>query len=120
MYKDKADQAAAARRHYEANKDKMKARAVLARRVLKAKIRAHIEEVKDVPCMDCGQKYAWYIMEFDHVRGDKLFNLADAGRLGKPFAKVLEEIEKCEVVCANCHRARTWQRKESVLQSTHG
>lgn len=31
---------------------------------------------------------------------------------GGPWAMVLEEIGKCDVVCANCHRRRTWARRQ--------
>ena len=41
-------------------------------------IKEFIIEQKDKPCMDCGNNYPWYIMQFDHVRGEKRFNLATA------------------------------------------
>jgi organic radical activating enzyme len=25
-----------------------------------------------------------------------------------------EEVAKCDLVCANCHRTRTWKRKDYV------
>lgn len=48
------------------------------------------------------------VLEFDHL-GDKNFNIS-GGLAGKPWAVVLREIEKCEVVCANCHRRRSAKR----------
>ena len=45
------------------------------------------------------------VLEFDHVR-DKSFNIG-AGLPYRNWASVLAEVEKCEVVCANCHRRRT-------------
>ena len=47
-------------------------------------------------------------MEFDHCKGEKLFNLSDAARLGKSRVDIDEEIEKCFVVCAICHRLKTY------------
>jgi hypothetical protein len=45
------------------------------------------------------------VLEFDHLR-DKKFNIGKAWR-GHEWQSVLDEIAKCEVVCANCHRRRT-------------
>jgi hypothetical protein len=61
------------------------------------------------PCADCGKQYPPYVMQFDHLDGStKAFNLSQSH--GKPRAAVLEEIAKCEIVCANCHAARTYER----------
>lgn len=70
--------------------------------------RAIIIEAKNVPCMDCGIQYPYYVMQFDHVRGEKLFNIANVRTMSKK--KLLDEIAKCEIVCANCHAERTYQR----------
>ena len=61
------------------------------------------------PCKDCGLKYPYYVMDFDHVNGDKHFSLARARAYDG--AKVAAEIRKCEIVCANCHRERTHSRR---------
>jgi hypothetical protein len=59
------------------------------------------------PCVDCGETDP-VVLEFDHLR-DKLFNIS-AGIAYKSWPLILAEIEKCEVVCANCHRRRTARR----------
>lgn len=66
--------------------------------------------------MDCGQSYPFYVMDLDHVpeRGPKLFNLGSVGRIGCGMAKLLAEIAKCDPVCANCHRIRSYERKQHV------
>ncbi len=51
------------------------------------------------------------VLEFDHLR-DKRFNIG-AKLVTYPWVDVLEEIAKCDVVCANCHRRRTAQRRSS-------
>lgn len=67
---------------------------------------------KDRPCMDCGQEFPHYVMDFDHVRGVKMFEIGRArGRFSKE--RLLAEVDKCELVCSNCHRIRTWTRKEA-------
>ena len=113
-YKNKADQAAAARRHYEANKEKMKARAVAHKAKMREVIFAYLVEVKSNPCTDCGETYPHYVMQFDHIGTDKLFNVADCYSKGFSLAKVQEEVAKCELVCANCHAVRTWTRRNET------
>lgn len=67
-----------------------------------------VQRAKDRPCTDCGNKFHFAAMEFDHVRGQKFFNLAAPA--GWTYEEILEEIMKCDVVCANCHRVRTFSR----------
>ncbi len=59
------------------------------------------------PCLECGNPDP-RVLDFDHVRGKKKFQLQQAKN--KPLLKILEEIQKCDVVCANCHRLRTQTR----------
>ncbi len=71
--------------------------------------RGLILNLKDNPCIDCGLKYSPSVMDFDHVRGEKLYGISVcASRFGK--VKLLEEISKCDLVCARCHRIRTQSR----------
>lgn len=61
-------------------------------------------------CSDCGYKEHPAALDFDHLPGtEKLFNIGTSIAT-KPLRVVLAEIEKCEVVCANCHRVRTAKR----------
>jgi hypothetical protein len=57
-------------------------------------------------CADCGYREHHVALDFDHVRGVKLLNVCQA----KSIAQAQSEIEKCEVVCACCHRIRTYVR----------
>lgn len=74
---------------------------------------AFLRQVKDVPCMDCGKRYPHYVMDFDHVRGVKVGNLANMARQRVSLKRLQEEIDKCEIVCANCHRERTHMASSS-------
>lgn len=111
-YANKADQAASARRHYLANKEKMIRRAALIRNRRRADLKEMIDEVKRIPCLDCGISYddESFLMEFDHVRGIKLAGIADLVSQTASLDLILKEIEKCEVVCCLCHRRRTHSR----------
>lgn len=75
---------------------------------MKREARALVLKAKDRPCADCGKSYPAYVMDFDHVRGEKRFMLSRAANwAGGGLELVEEEIAKCDVVCANCHRVRT-------------
>ncbi|MDP8977541.1 MAG: hypothetical protein M3N17_02995 [Actinomycetota bacterium] len=66
-----------------------------------------IVQAKNSPCADCGRVYRPYVMDFDRVRGVKLANVSEM--LGSETTRrLLAEIAKCEVVCANCHRERSY------------
>jgi hypothetical protein len=94
------------RDHYRQNKEYYLRKEAARKRRIKEMVR----EAKARPCADCGVQYASWQMDFDHVRGAKLFGLSM--RLGGNYSikKVRAEIAKCDVVCANCHRDRTHMR----------
>lgn len=64
------------------------------------------------PCADCGQNFPPECMDFDHIQGEKKFNISAA--LLKGISDLEQEIAKCEIVCANCHRIRTKARANQV------
>jgi hypothetical protein len=74
------------------------------------KVRAY-KQVKG--CADCGYNAHWAALQFDHLR-DKEFNIADKVRK-LSWNTILKEIEKCEVVCANCHSIRTVERLNKAV-----
>jgi hypothetical protein len=77
-------------------------------------IRILIRSAKDRPCADCGKRFPYYVMQFDHRDDEtKCFNIGGVNsrrRVSK--ARLLAELAKCDVVCANCHCERTHQRKK--------
>lgn len=58
-------------------------------------------------CVDCGIT-DWRVLEFDHVRGEKKDNIGNMKT--SSINNIKEEIRKCEVRCANCHRIKTMER----------
>lgn len=73
-------------------------------------IRNLVKASKAVPCLDCKRTYPWYVMDLDHIRGQKKFALSVAAVKMWGLDTVKLEIEKCDPVCSNCHRERTYQR----------
>ncbi len=70
-------------------------------------ISAWYAELKSQPCTDCGQCFPPCCMDFDHVIGSKTDNISRMIQQQYSLERVKEEIAKCELVCANCHRIRT-------------
>jgi hypothetical protein len=66
--------------------------------------------LKDKPCTDCVVKYPYYVMQWDHLPGYEKIGTISNSKVTKNRTKILEEIKKCELVCANCHAVRTWKR----------
>ena len=77
----------------------------------KAYLAQYLRDLKTkTPCVDCGINYPYYVMDFDHVRGQKHANVMElVSTLSKK--KIDEEIAKCEIVCSKCHRIRTHVRR---------
>lgn len=78
-------------------------------RKTRLKIKTYTNKLKSKPCTDCKQTYPPCVMDFDHVRGVKIKPVSD---FLSSFKAIDEEIEKCELVCSNCHRIRTQQRRQ--------
>jgi 5-methylcytosine-specific restriction endonuclease McrA len=57
------------------------------------------------PCIDCGEKDPM-VLELDHIK-DKDMAVSKAVGRGWSKERILAEIAKCEVRCANCHRRKT-------------
>jgi hypothetical protein len=109
-YKDPLKQKAAQRAWYERNKEELHQKNLSK----KTKIRQFIEQYKkeNSLCKDCGISYPPHILDFDHIR-DKRFGITQASRDNISMTKILEEIAKCEIVCSNCHRHRTYMRSKN-------
>jgi hypothetical protein len=99
---------------YVDNQDTHKARVKASRDKRLAERLAKLNALKSVPCMDCGNCYDSECMDFDHRPGvTKVRDVAVMAR-NSPWDQVLLEIEKCDVVCANCHRLRTKHRRSGL------
>lgn len=76
-----------------------------------------IDEIKSSPCVDCRKSFPPYVMDFDHRdpsrKQGEINHLLH--KLNAPWSRILKEIAKCDVVCVNCHRMRTWQPPKKAL-----
>jgi len=111
-YKNKKDQSASAKKHYENNKIKVIERSIIHKRNTRIFHTTYVNKyLSENNCVDCGESDP-IVLEFDHVRGEKSFNISDMVRkTGHSLVKIKEEIEKCDVRCANCHRRATYNRR---------
>lgn len=110
-YKNIEDRKNASKRHYYAHKETYLER----NRKYRKEIRAYVNELKaKASCTDCLKQYPYYVMDFDHIEGTGKLGIvsyfAKTGRIGA----MKKEIAKCEIVCANCHRQRTFDRLQEV------
>ncbi len=62
-------------------------------------------------CKDCGYKESPYALQFDHIEDNKKASVSNLIRSDYAWATIKTEMDKCEVVCANCHAVRTHARK---------
>jgi hypothetical protein len=75
-----------------------------------------LREVRSNPCTDCGKTYPPYVMEHDHRDPTlKLKSVSAMARFGWSRERIITEIKKCDLVCSNCHKERTHQRRLSIL-----
>ncbi|SRR2546423_11259203 len=70
--------------------------------------RCVFEYLRIHPCADCGESDVT-VLDFDHQR-DKKYAISKLICSNKQWADILEEIEKCEIRCANCHRRKTAEK----------
>ena len=69
---------------------------------------AMLDRLRDVPCMDCGNRFPSCSMDFDHRDPSTKSSRVPAliGHAGDE--RILAEVAKCDIVCGNCHRLRTF------------
>lgn len=93
------------RNHYKRNKSQYIARSMRSN----IKRREYLQQLKSRPCADCGMQYPYYVMDFDHREDEeKVFEMNRVAYVSMRALK--QEIKKCDLVCSNCHRVRTYQR----------
>ena len=77
-------------------------------------IRLWYRNLKNNPCTDCNKIFHFSAMHYDHIEDNKIFNVANLIVRGFKRETIQNEIDKCELVCANCHALRTYTRYENL------
>lgn len=107
--------------HYYKYGSKYRERAVARNRIIKGQTRAKlVEYLSNKYCVKCGIKDI-RVLEFDHMDPSiKSFGISSAITGTYSWNKILQEIEKCQILCANCHKIKTaleqnWYKKLGQL-----
>jgi hypothetical protein len=92
------------RNWHQQNKEKRLARMYETKAARKAAIYSYIQNMKNqLRCVDCGQSHP-ATLHFHHRNAeDKVFNISDAVYKGFGLDRIKKEMQKCIVLCANCH-----------------
>lgn len=98
---------------------KCKAKRHLWLRGRKAKVKRIIRNYKlKKGCNYCGYRKNWRALDMDHIDPlEKKYNFSTQAHRFVSFDELHEEMKKCQVLCANCHRIKThvnqdWKRKD--------
>ena len=117
--KGKLCQRAYHRLYYRRNRSRFIAKNRRNKNRQRGRLRAILWDVKQRSCQDCGGSFHPWVMELDHRDGTiKEAAVSNLVSKGCTDARLLEEIGKCDVVCANCHRMRTYNRSYKKAAST--
>ena len=101
--------AAYGREHYARNREAYIVRNVAKMRERRRALKQRVWHILvQQACVDCGERDP-LVLDFDHVdAAKKRADIYSLVRSGYAWQTVAEEIAKCAVRCANCHRRRTW------------
>lgn len=104
---------AATRNYYTRHRAERIQYAASAKKSRKEQLVNWIADLKHKPCIDCGNSYPPCCMDFDHRDPTTKLRAVSEMVVNRMCAreKILEEIAKCDLVCANCHRIRTHHRR---------
>lgn len=69
-----------------------------------------IRKLKNKPCGDCLDWFNPWQMDFDHRPGTHKIAAVGMFAHTASMERVMAEARKCDLVCANCHRNRTYRR----------
>jgi hypothetical protein len=95
------------REHYKRHKGKYIQDASVRKKQMQQRILTFLLDYTKEGCVECGEK-DFRCLEFDHRnRETKQFAISKALSECYSIQRIQEELLKCDVVCANCHKKRT-------------
>lgn len=107
----KTRKAESQKKWYEKNKARHIANVNARRITVKEEVKSFLKALKEsTPCADCGNMFPHFVMDFDHLGDDKEYIISQMVGSGFGIESIQREIDKCELVCSNCHRVRTFTR----------
>lgn len=93
---------------YQRNKEKVMERNKQRRRAILDWLRRYKSTLK---CIDCGIKHPAVLCFHHRDPKNKKFTISDDRLRITSLKRLQSEIEKCDVVCVNCHAKRHWREK---------
>jgi hypothetical protein len=100
------------RKYYEANKEKVLASSKASREVGKARWNTFKCTLK---CAKCGFNHP-AALDFHHINPAEKENLVSKLASDGCYAAAMEEVQKCIVLCANCHRIHHYEENSVKIQ----
>jgi hypothetical protein len=98
-------------RYYATHREEYNARKRVRTQLTRDSARQYVlDYLATHPCVECGESDPM-VLEFDHVHGDKHKAVSLMVLEGRTFKAIQVEIDKCQVLCANCHRRKTMKEK---------
>jgi hypothetical protein len=99
-------------RYFQVNRQRIMAR---KRERWNELLRWYQDLKESAPCVDCGGFFHHAAMTWDHLPGhEKVTEVSNLRRSSRQA--VLDEVAKCDLVCANCHAVRSYERRRGVAQ----
>ena len=105
---------------YKASKYKEKREELIlkAKHKREAKVQWMREYRQTQHCVKCGES-RWYVLDFHHRDpNEKELSVAEMLMRGFGIERMMKEIDKCDVVCANCHREIHYLQRIGLLAET--
>lgn len=111
--KDKVKARANWKRWYDNNKKVHIARVRRNEKDRKRRMKEWFDAYKaSLKCEACGFAHP-AALDFHHKTGPKEFSIGLRSHSGWSIDRVKKEIEKCVVLCANCHRIHHWNERKN-------
>lgn len=96
---------------YAENGDHRRQQVKNRRRKIKQRFRKYKETLSCEECGHSGKDNAWSL-DFDHINPDeKVVSVSHLVSSGYGWDRIMEEVQKCRVVCANCHRKKGYHEQ---------
>ena len=92
------------REYYQRNRERLlEKQAEKNKRFAESRRKWLVDYKKTLKCARCGETHPATLTFHHKNSSEKSFEIGNAIVLGVGLKKLLAEIEKCEVICANCH-----------------